>query len=350
MAYTIPDFSAIRARYLRDVLNLRPSAHVDADSDHYVRGSAVSSAVEGLYDYQAWIARQILPDTSDPEYLELHAALRGMQLKAATPSDGLATIAGTPGAQVPPGAQIKLKGGSDAFVLTAGGVVPAGGQLVLPCRAMQAGAYPDLVAAPALLQSAPSGVQGECLLTISGGSDVETPADLLDRLLYYMRNPPGGGNRYDYVRWALEVPGVTAAWCYPHRRGVGRVDLIIVSADGLPAAELVAAVQAHVDELRPVACRDVLVLGPLRLDVSPRLALRLAQSYTLADLRAQIEDVLGQYFVGIVPGGEVILSRLESLVLGLPGVIDARIIDPAGNIQAGPMEWPRLGELALEAL
>lgn len=77
MPYTIPSFPAIRQRMLRDAANLDPTAPQDRDSDHFARSSATASAVSGLYDFLAWQARQLLPDTADPEYLEQHCALRG---------------------------------------------------------------------------------------------------------------------------------------------------------------------------------------------------------------------------------------------------------------------------------
>lgn len=350
MPYTVPTFADIRANYLRDVRNLRPQAHINGDSDHFVRGSAVSSAADGLYDYQAWIARQLFPDTADPEYLEAHAALRGLTLKPATFAQGGALLLGTPGADVLPGLTIKLEGSDDLYITTGGGNLAANGTLQVPCRAVVAGACADLVAAPALLQSPPPGVEGACLLYISGGTDATTHAELLAELQYYMRNPPGGGNKYDYVRWAMQVPGVTAAWCYPHRRYVGAVDVVIISADGLPSPELVAAVQAHIDFVRPVACPNVLVLGPVPHAVVVTAGLRLTPGYTVAGLRSQAADLLAQYFAGIVPGGEVIRARLEALLLSLPGVIDAQLLTPAANIAAEALEWPRLGELILEAL
>ena len=116
----------------------------------------------------------------------------------------------------------------------------------------------------------------------------------------------------------------------------------------MPSPELIAAVQAHIDDLRPVACPDLLVLGPVARYIDVRAALRLAAGYTLAGLRSQAETVLAQYFAAIVPGGEIIRSRLEALLLSLPGVIDAQILTPSANIQAEALEWPRLGELTLE--
>lgn len=55
----------------------------------------------------------------------------------------------------------------------------------------------------------------------------ETTEEYRARLLEYIRRPPAGGNKYDYVKWAKEVDYVTAAWCIPLGQGAGTVDVII---------------------------------------------------------------------------------------------------------------------------
>ena len=77
-----------------------------------------------------------------------------------------------------------------------------------------------------------------------------------------IRRPPAGGNRYDYKNWALSVDGVTSAYVYPLRRGLGTVDIAITSADGVPSEETVRRVQAYIDEMRPVTAKNALVLKP----------------------------------------------------------------------------------------
>ncbi len=60
---------------------------------------------------------------------------------------------------------------------------------------------------------------------ITGGADIESIAELLDRLLYVRRNPPVGGALHDYVIWAREVPGVSRAWAWDAWHGPGTVGL-----------------------------------------------------------------------------------------------------------------------------
>ena len=59
MPFTVPAFSTIRDALLRDLKNQLPDAYVGPDSDYFIRATSVASAVEGLYQHQAWIVRQI---------------------------------------------------------------------------------------------------------------------------------------------------------------------------------------------------------------------------------------------------------------------------------------------------
>lgn len=57
----------------------------------------------------------------------------------------------------------------------------------------------------------------------------ETDADLLARLFAYIRRPPAGGNKYDYIKWSLEVANVKNAYPVPLGQGLGTVDLVIIA-------------------------------------------------------------------------------------------------------------------------
>ena len=57
----------------------------------------------------------------------------------------------------------------------------------------------------------------------------ETDAAYLARLLDYIRRPPAGGNKYDYIKWALTIDNVAAAYCIPNGQGLGTVDVIIIA-------------------------------------------------------------------------------------------------------------------------
>ena len=94
MSFTTPDYQAIRDGYLRDIGNQLPGANVALDGDYAIRGNAIGAAVEGLYQHQQWIARQIFADTADSDYLEKHASRRGLSRKVATLATGTITFSG----------------------------------------------------------------------------------------------------------------------------------------------------------------------------------------------------------------------------------------------------------------
>lgn len=66
----------------------------------------------------------------------------------------------------------------------------------------------------------------------------ETDAAYLARLLDYIRRPPAGGNKYDYVKWALAKDNVKAAYCFPLAQGLGTVDVVIVANETNTGSEV----------------------------------------------------------------------------------------------------------------
>lgn len=351
MGFTPPDYATVKADILRDVQNQLPEAATGADSDFGVRAAALAASVEGLYAHQAWIARQMFPDTADTEYLEKHAALHGLTRKRATMAQGAATFFGTPGAVAPLGTEAKTVAGL-VFVTSAEATLGAGGTALVPVQAGAAGTAHNLAAGASLtLTSAPSGVQGAASLTSAtiGGTDAEADAGLLARVLDVLQNPPAGGNKADWRRWALNVDGVTEAYVFPLHRGLGTVDVCVTSAGGLPSAEILAAVRVYLDTVRPAAANDFHVLAPSLVPVPVAVQVRLS-AITLAQAQAAVEAALAVYFATLEPGDMAYLSRIETAISGVPGVVDRVVGSPAANVAMGSTEWARLGNVTVELL
>ncbi len=157
----------------------------------------------------------------------------------------------------------------------------------------------------------------------------ETDAALLARLLDYIRRPPAGGNRYDYVKWALEVSGVAAAHCIPTGQGPGTVDLII-TGDGwaTPSDTLLAAVYAHVTDLHPAACLVTRVLAPELVPVDVTITLN-APGVNPTVVTQNITD----YLTSLGLGQSLFRSQLISLALGASAG-DVTVTLPAANVIA----------------
>lgn len=351
MPFVTPDYQAIRNNILRDILN-QPrldgkQPNVAADGDYAIRANATGAAIEGIYQRLQWIKRQIFADEADEAYVERHASLRGLFRKAATVASGTITFSGTVGSNVPVGTEVKTAGGI-AFVTTVSGDVGGGGAVTLAAQAGAAGSAGNQAAATALtLTAAPPGILSTAsIASMTAGTDRETIASLLSRLLFVLRNPPCGGALHDYYTWAMNVPGVTAAYPYGNRRRNGTVDVAILTEGGMPGAPLIAEVQEYIDTQRP-ATAEILVLAPTGVAVNFSADLVLDAGYTLGDTGAVIDPKLAAYFATFKPGDTFFLKRASGIISDTAGVIDFTLASPLANVatlvDATHIEMPVLG-------
>lgn len=351
--FLTPILDEIRQAILRDVVSLNPTADVATDSDNYARASSLAAVAEGLYAHQKWLIKQFFPDTADTEFLEKHAALRGISRREATHASGVgAEVFGNDGAVIEAGKQIVTADGRFYEVVEQGQI--SGKSAVLKVRSLSTGANQNIIQPlNANFMSAPAGVQTACVLReIVGGTNEETDASLLERLLNRIRRPPAGGNKYDYKEWALDVDGVEAAFIYPLRRGLGTVDIAITSNNDLPSDETVRRVQAYIDEMRPVTAKGANVVKPTVRRVDFVIQVKLSGA-GLNQISEEITTALGEYFAQLLPTEPLILSKCEAVVSNLIGVVDSNIITPSSNLQADTnehLEWFRLGSVRVEAM
>jgi len=173
----------------------------------------------------------------------------------------------------------------------------------------------------------------------------ETDAQLLERLLDYIRRPPAGGNKYDYVKWALECDGVKEAYCVPLGQGLGTVDVIIlaVGPSEIPDSTLIDTVKAYIDDLRPVTASIVRVMGPVFV---PQ-AVTMTVSGENANI-AGIESDIAAYMNALIPDEDLILSKLTSIAMN-NGAFDVNITVPSANVTADVYEIIRPGVIDVTA-
>lgn len=332
MPFVTPDYQAIRDAILRDIANQIAGANVAADGDYAIRANATGAAIEGLYQHQQWIVRQLFPDTADSDYLERHAGLRGLTRKAATAATGTITFSGTAGSAVSIGTEAKTAGGV-AYLTTAADVIGVGGTVTIAAQASATGSSGNQAGASALtLTAAPSGVLSSATIaSMTGGTDIETDSSLLSRLLFILRNPPCGGAAHDYYTWAMNVAGVTAAYVYSNRRGLGTTDVIVLTSGGIPDASLVANVQNYINTQRPVQA-DFLAFAPTAVSVPVTGVLTLMAGYTLANVSATIDAAMNAHFAMLKPGDTLYVNRLRALVSDTAGVLDFALTTPMTNV------------------
>lgn len=344
MPFNRPTLSDLIARTRSDIETRLPSAdsalrHSVLDVLARMHGGAIS----GAYGYLDFLARQILPDTAEAEFLARHAAIWGIRRKAAIAATATAIATGVNGTQIPAGTQALRIDGRTYRVTVAAQI--GGGVASLALEAVEAGPESDLTPGTILtLSSAILGVNAVITVNAAGvrGALEEDDDSLLSRLLDRIRTPPQGGSANDYRAWALAQPGVTRAWVYPGWMGAGTVGVAFVMdqrEDIIPEVADVAAVQAALDVLRPVTAQ-VVVFAPTPSPVD--VVLRVAPN-TLA-VREAITAELADFFTrDAEPGGTIYRSRLSETMSLAAGEFSHTLDLPDSDFTAAPGEIPALG-------
>ena len=189
------------------------------------------------------------------------------------------------------------------------------------------------------------------------GVDEESDAALRQRCFLAWEELSQGGTAAAYVSWALSVPGVAAAFVDDTLpRGEGTLDVYIMGEAGLPDPALVAAVQAVVDQNRPITA-DALVLAPepVVIDISASVTPR--AGFDPAAMDTEIRRRLAVFFgdiddpeLPIIPlgvGKDVMVSQIIAVAMGVPGVYAIEMTAPADNVVIAAKHVPELGDVTL---
>jgi uncharacterized phage protein gp47/JayE len=308
---------------------------------------AHSGAVHGLYDFLSFIARQVMIDTAETEFLERWAGVWGVPRKAASFAEGPVVFTGQAGVNVPAGTQARF---STAIVYEtiAPVTLDAGGTAIATARALLPGRDGNIEEGRSLSLAAPvegvdsavtAGVDG-----LTGGADEEDDDSLRRRLLDRIQMPPAGGAAFDYERWALEVPGVTRAWVSSREMGEGSVTVRFMMddtyPDGIPQAADEQAVFDHVYPLRPVTA-ELFVAAPIAVPLTFQIQGLVPATQAVRDaVAAELADLIRRE---AVPAGALLISHVREAISIAAGEFDHRLLDPTANVAHGVGEIATFG-------
>ena len=123
--------------------------------------------------------------------------------------------------------------------------------------------------------------------------------------------------------------------------------------NGIPSSETLAAVQAHVDAVRPVTRKNgFLALAPSIQTVNVAVTITLSSGTDTDTATAAIKSAVNAYFDALKPGDTLIKSQLETLISEVYGVRDRVLTTPVGNIKpqesAEDIYWLRPGSISVE--
>lgn len=310
-----------------------------------VLSRVMAGAAHMLHGHLEYLSQQIFPDTAVAQNLQRWGSLYGLERNAATYASGAITITGTDGTVVPAGS--KLIRSDSAEYQTSADATIASGTATATVTALVAGVAGNCDANVALTFESPiTGADSTATVAsgLSGGADEESDDDFRIRLLERLRSAPHGGNSADYVAWAKEVAGVTRAWVTPNGNGAGTVALRFVRDNDtslIPDSTEVAAVQTHIDGLRPVTA-NVTVLAPIADPLNYTLAITPDNADTRAAVQAQLEDLHARK---AEPGVTLPISQIRTAIGDAAGVTDYALTSPPADVTPDPGHLPTMGTI-----
>lgn len=268
---------------------------------------------------QATLARGMV-QTTGGLYLDYLAEARGIRRKPPVAAVVEILFSGANGTVIPAGTRVATQTvagvPADVFVTDEERTI-AGGGILVPATAARGGPESNVIPGTITVLATPiDGVTSVTnLLGATGGLALESDEELRVRVLVRARNPSAGGNRGDYLLWALQVPGVGGASGLGATDGdlpPGHVKLWIVDTDGRGAS------QQLVDRVQEYIAAPHLVAGQ-----AEGLTVTVANGVTIED-RVDDTGVSIKMVHDAVGLGELRHLGLE-LVLPEPGIWSARV-------------------------
>lgn len=358
MPWTTPTLKDVRKLTRDYVLSQLGAKAMIPNSALRIMSDAKSGLAHLTLLYIDWLAKQLLPDTAEQEWLDRHGNiwLRNADgskgRKVATFANGSATITGAGGIVIP---QYTVLTGYNGvrYQTTAEVVISAAGLTVAPLEALTAGLVGNLDEGSAISFEVP--INGADLsvavVTMTGGADIEDDDLLRERVLFRIQNPPMGGDKADYERWATSVAGVTRAWCYPLEMGIGTVTVRFMMDDlradnrGIPRGTDIQTVAAYIDSVRPVAVKDRFIVAPIPYFYS--LTVRQLSSDTPA-VRARVEAAIETMEQRrLYPGCTLYRSWIDEAISGALGE-DHHELDFETLVMPSPGHIPMLDTITYE--
>lgn len=316
MPFIRPTRSAIQSRVAADIERHSGQSAASRGDIYYPLAQAVAGVSHGLHGHLAYNADQLFDDSCDGETLLRRAAEMAIFQIQSYRAAGTAMITGNNGAQVLAETLLQTDKGVKYRITEAATIVD--GSAIVNVIAVDAEAAGNLDAGTALrFVSAQLDIDSEAtVISMTGGSDVETITRVRERLADRRKNPAMGGNKADYVAWTLAAHSdITRAWCYPNEAGLGTVTVRFVTEDlesPIPSEVHIDAVEALVDGVRPAGMKRFYALAPAPKSLD--LVFTLLSPNTTAVRTAVIAELQDLLRREAEPGGTLFISKIREAI------------------------------------
>jgi uncharacterized phage protein gp47/JayE len=290
----IPTIAEIRDQILIDIQSgLGLTSPPLPRSAFGIVATAVGGALALVYRFANWLERQIFTSTADIDALIRRGTEYGITRTAAQTWQGTATATGTDGTTIPLGT-LYQKDGVPYRVTEA---VDISGATTVNLESLEAGSSVNLSVSDEIKLVSPiTGVNRTATVasTTQTGEDAETTEALRTRILQRQQNVPQGGAIPDWIRWTLEVAGISEVKVDRPVAGTIVVYPLTDDADPanrIPGASKLTEVEEYISDQRraPIRAGAITASAPTEVlfdvdisDLSPNTAA----------IRAAVEDAI----------------------------------------------------------
>ena len=318
--------------------------------------SAIARAMGGLshslHGHLEFIARQIIIDTAEEEFLVRWAEIflgvnaRKDPIKAEFSILVTGTVASAP---VPQFTRWTRVDGQVFELQTAGITLPAAAPLEVSVtiEAVEAGQAGNTIPTSVLtLETGVANINADAVVegagtdAIGGGADIEDIEVLRTRLLDHLQTPPKGGALGDYIAWAKETPDVAVSRAFelPLQLGPGTILVMFVQdifdANGnfvdtvFPGPADVTAVDAYITTQKPVTA-VLTVQAPTESTLDPSIQLEPNTVEVQAQVLVQLNDLLLRESA---PNTTLELSKINEAISIATGEDDHVLVSPVADV------------------
>lgn len=230
-------------------------------------------------------------------------------------------------------------------------VVPAGTYVDDEWKAEEAGSLANVAAGTVNNLRAPivgvtvsnPVISGEAGSIVTAGRDAETDEQLGQRLDDHWGSVGSGGNEAAYRFWVTEsfdvdglVSSITRIKILTNNPyGPGSIGCVIANASGTATGAEITRVDDYLQDRKALGSGELRVVSATAQSqlVSGQVGIR--TGYVAADVLTAIEEELDTYESEFAIGGTLYRSELIQRVMGVDGVYDFVLSDPAANVAIG---------------
>lgn len=339
--FKLPDFLKNRStddlhKIMRSVL----PADIDVSEGSHAWNLTRSNALLGAEICEfimPEVIKLILPEFSYGTFLNDHAKARSMSRRAATYASGYITITGKAETVIPAGSLFSTAAINEEpsvdYQTLGGTTIPASGSVTVAVQCTKAGIIGNTGIGTVVLKG--SSISGITAITneapITGGTEEEDDATLIERILYYDRTQGESyvGSIADYKRWATSVPGVGEAAIIPAPDTSGLVTIVLTDTNGDPATdELCTAVYNYIMKPNEEGARlanvnaYLSVIPPETITIGVRAVIELEEGSTIESVQTEFLEKCAAYLPIAMDEGEVKYTQIHKALASVSGAND----------------------------